>query len=71
MGTKNEKWQAGFACRRHGFGISWGGLDDCPNHGSSDCPITMREHAGETARRCESEEFYDYLTEVLRHWRGC
>jgi hypothetical protein len=68
--TRIDEWQEGLACRRHGLGTKWGGLDDCPNHGSSDCPITMGEHGEDATRSCKSEEWYEELAFVLRHRCG-
>ena len=38
------------------------GLDCCPNYGSSDCPITMKEDK----QCCVTKE---YLLDILKHWR--
>lgn len=38
------------------------GLDCCPNYGSSDCPITMKEDK----QCCVTKE---YLIEILMYWR--
>jgi len=62
-----------FACTRCGLspeGISFTHLSNCPDHGSSDCPITMGYAEGAECESCRSEEWYEELTAILRY-RGC
>lgn len=59
-----------FACTRCGLTAEGGyftHLDNCPNHGSSDCPITMGYAEGAACEACRSEEWYEELREILRY----
>ena len=58
-----------FACIRYGLtsdGTMSTHVSNCPDYGSSDCPISMGYESGKACERCRSEEQYERLTEILR-----
>ena len=64
--TTNEK----FACARCGFTANGGfftHLDNCPNHGSSDCPITMGYEDGAECDSCRSDRWYEESRRILSY----
>lgn len=57
------------ACYRNGIYTTgennFKNLGDCPNYGSSDCPITMDSQVDNDCYCC-SEEFYNELKFILK-----
>lgn len=59
-----------FACIRCGLrpdGSYFNDLSNCPDNGSSDCPITMGYEDGEACESCRSDEWYKKLTSILSY----
>lgn len=59
-----------FACMRCGLrpdGTMFNDLSNCPDNGSSDCPVTMGYEDGPECDSCRSDRWYEKLRHILSY----